>query len=163
MERKAVRIVMCIAAILTAVITLWGKGTERTLVPQTITVEQVMRECSGLVISQTEQGMIDQIWADQLDYPAYKRRELDHKTCDALGVPGGDAFAQIAPGENGPASDFLYIDCWTTSGGRVFYEISDGFYSKTVKPSDRDAIYFNQNNTTYEKYTSQVLWPWSDF
>lgn len=163
MERKAVRIVMCIAAILTAVITLWGKGTERTLVPQTITVEQVMRECSGLVISQTEQGMIDQIWADQLDYPAYERRELDHKTCDALGVPGGDAFAQIAPGENGPASDFLYIDCWTTSGGRVFYEISDGFYSKTVKPSDRDAIYFNQNNTTYEKYTSQVLWPWSDF
>ena len=163
MERKAVRIVMCIAAILTAVITLWGKGTERTLVPQTITVEQVMRECSGLIISQTEQGMIDQIWADQLDYPAYERRELDHKTCDALGVPGGDAFAQIAPGENGPASDFLYIDCWTTSGGRVFYEISDGFYSKTVKPSDRDAIYFNQNNTTYEKYTSQVLWPWSDF
>lgn len=163
MERKAVQIVMCIAAILTAVITLWGKGTERTLVPQTITVEQVMRECSGLVISQTEQGMIDQIWADQLDYPAYERRELDHKTCDALGVPGGDAFAQIAPGENGPASDFLYIDCWTTSGGRVFYEISDGFYSKTVKPSDRDAIYFNQNNTTYEKYTSQVLWPWSDF
>ena len=163
MERKAVRIVMCIAAILTAVITLWGKGTERTLVPQTITVEQVMRECSGLVISQTEQGMIDQIWADQLDYPAYERRELDHKTCEALGVPGGDAFAQIAPGENGPASDFLYIDCWTTSGGRVFYEISDGFYSKTVKPSDRDAIYFNQNNTTYEKYTSQVLWPWSDF
>ena len=163
MERKAVRIVMCIAAVLTAVITLWGKGTERTLVPQTITVEQVMRECSGLVISQTEQGMIDQIWADQLDYPAYERRELDHKTCDALGVPGGDAFAQIAPGENGPASDFLYIDCWTTSGGRVFYEISDGFYSKTVKPSDRDAIYFNQNNTTYEKYTSQVLWPWSDF
>ncbi len=163
MERKAVRIMMCIAAVLTAVITLWGKGTERTLVPQTITVEQVMRECSGLIISQTEQGMIDQIWADQLDYPAYERRELDHKTCDALGVPGGDAFAQIAPGENGPASDFLYIDCWTTSGGRVFYEISDGFYSKTVKPSDRDAIYFNQNNTTYEKYTSQVLWPWSDF
>lgn len=163
MERKAVRIVMCIAAILTAVITLWGKGTERTLVPQTITVEQVMRECSGLVISQTERDMIDQVWADQLDYPAYERRELDHKTCEALGVPGGDAFAQIAPGENGPASDFLYIDCWTTSGGRVFYEISDGFYSKTVKPSDRDAIYFNQNNTTYEKYTSQVLWPWSDF
>ena len=27
MERKAVRIVMCIAAILTAVITLWGKET----------------------------------------------------------------------------------------------------------------------------------------
>lgn len=163
MERKAVRIVMCIAAILTAVITLWGKGTERTLVPQTIAVEQVMRECSGLIISQTERDMIDQVWADQLDYPAYERRELDHKTCEALGVPGGDAFAQIAPGENGPASDFLYIDCWTTSGGRVFYEISDGFYSKTVKPSDRDAIYFNQNNTTYEKYTSQVLWPWSDF
>ena len=78
MERKAVRIVMCIAAVLTAVITLWGKGTERTLVPQTITVEQVMRECSGLVISQTEQGMIDQIWADQLVYPAYERRELGH-------------------------------------------------------------------------------------
>ena len=163
MERKAVRIVMCIAAILTAVITLWGKETERTLVPQTIAVEQVMRECSGLIISQTERDMIDQVWADQLDYPAYERRELDHKTCEVLGVPGGDAFAQIAPGENGPASDFLYIDCWTTSGGRGFYEISDGFYSKTVKPSDRDAIYFNQNNTTYEKYTSQVLWPWSDF
>ena len=163
MERKAVRIVMCIAAFLPAVITLWGKGTERTLVPQTITVEQVRRECSGLVISQTEQGMIDQIWADQLDYPAYERRELDHKTCDALGVPGGDAFAQNAPGENGPGADFRYIYCGTTSGGRVFYEISDGFYSKTVKPSDRDAIYFNQNNTTYEKYTSQVLWPWSNF
>lgn len=163
MERKAVRIVMCIAAILTAVITLLGKGMDGVFLPRTLTAEQALRECSGLVISQTEQGMIDQIWADQLDYPAYERRELDHKTCDALGVPGGDAFAQIAPGENGPASDFLYIDCWTTSGGRVLYEISDGFYSKTVKPSDRDAIYFNQNNTTYEKYTSQVLWPWSDF
>ncbi len=163
MERKAVRIVMCIAAILTAVITLWGKGTERTLVPQTITAEQVMRECSGLIISQTERDMIDQVWADQLDYPAYERRELDHKTCDALGVPGGDAFAQIAPGENGPASDFLYIDCWTTSGGRIVYEVSNEFYNKTVEPSGRSVLYLNQNNTTYEKYTSQVLWPWSDF
>ncbi|HJF53360.1 MAG TPA: hypothetical protein K8V27_10665, partial [Butyricicoccus pullicaecorum] len=104
MERKAVRIVMCIAAILTAVITLLGKGMDGVFLPRTLTAEQALRECSGLIISQTERDMIDQVWADQLDYPAYERRELDHKTCDALGVPGGDAFAQIAPGENGPAS-----------------------------------------------------------
>ena len=134
MERKAVRIVMCIAAILTAVITLWGKETERTLVPQTIAVEQVMRECSGLIISQTERDMIDQ-----------------------------DAFAQIAPGPDGPASDLLYIICWMNGGGRIVYEVSNEFYNKTVEPSGRNVLYLNQNNTTYEKYTSQVLWPWSDF
>lgn len=163
MERKAVRIVMCIAAILTAVITLWGKETERTLVPQTIAVEQVMRECSGLIISQTERDMIDQVRVDQLDYPAYERRELDHKTCEVLGAPGGDAFAQIAPGPDGPASDLLYIICWMNGGGRIVYEVSNEFYNKTVEPSGRNVLYLNQNNTTYEKYTSQVLWPWSDF
>ena len=51
MERKAVRIMMCIAAVLTAVITLWGKGTERTLVPQTITAEQVITSLAILVSS----------------------------------------------------------------------------------------------------------------
>lgn len=163
MERKAVRIVMCIAAILTAVITLLGKGMDGVFLPRTLTAEQALRECSGLVISQTERDMIDQVWADQLDYPAYERRELDHKTCDALGVPGGDAFAQLAPGPDGSASDLLYIICWMNGGGRIVYEVSNEFYNKTVEPSGRSVLYLNQNNTTYEKYTSQVLWPWSDF
>lgn len=163
MERKAVRIIMCAAAILTGLVTLWGQGMDGIFLPRTLTPEQAARECSGLFITQTEQDMIAQIWADQLDYPAYERRELDRITCDALGVPGGEAFAQIAPGPDGPASDFLYIDCWTSGGGRVIYEVSVGFCNKTVQPSGREVIYISQNNTTYQKYTSQVLWPWSDF
>lgn len=64
---------------------------------------------------------------------------------------------------DGPASDLFYIICWMNGGGRIVYEVSNEFYNKTVKPSGRNVLYLNQNNTTYEKYTSQVLWPWSDF
>ena len=42
MERKAVRIVMCIAAILTAVITLLGKGMDGVFLPRTLTAEQAL-------------------------------------------------------------------------------------------------------------------------
>lgn len=161
MEHKAARIVMCIAVALTAVITLWGKSMDGIFLPRTLTDEQVMRECSELIISQTEQDIIDQIWADQEGY-GYDRRELDRPTRDALGVPDSEAFAQIAPGADGPASDYLYIVCWTNGGGQIVYEVSAEFYNKTISPAGRNVIYSNQNNTVYQKYTNQVLWPWSD-
>lgn len=163
MERKIARIVICAAAVLVGVLTLYTHGMNEAMVRRTLTAEQAMNECSGLVISEQEQDVFEQIWVDQLFYTAYERRELDAETCDALGVPGGQAYAQIAPGSDGDASDILYIDCWTASGGRIIYEVSKQSYSKTVQPSGRDVTYLNWNNTTYEKYTSQVLWPWSDF
>ena len=64
---------------------------------------------------------------------------------------------------DGSASDLLYIICCMNGGGRIVYEVSNEFYNKTVEPSGWNVLYLNQNNTTYEKYTSQVLWPWSDF
>lgn len=163
MERKIARMVICAAAVLVGVLTLYAHGMNEVVVRRTLTAEQAMRECSGLIISQKEQDAFEQIWVDQLFYVPYERRELDAETCDVLGVPGGEAYAQIAPSGEGTESDFLYIDCWTASGGRVIYEITKESCNKTVAPSGRDVTYLNWNNTSYEKYTSHVLWPWTDF
>lgn len=163
MDRNIARCVLCAAAVVVGFLTVQGRGMDEAAVRRPLTAEQAARECSGLTISQNEKDTIDQIWTEQAGY-GYDRRELDELTCDALGVPDGEAYAQISPDLEGNAPDILIVDCWTAGGGRVIYEVgTDGRYNKTMSPTGRDVTYFNADNTTYEKYVNQVLWPWTSY
>lgn len=163
MDRKIARCVLCAAAVVVGFVTVQSRSLDESVMRRTLTAEQAARECSGLTISQNEKDAIDQIWIDQAGY-GYDRRELDGPTCDALGVPGGEAYAQVSPASDETTSDILVVDCWMAGGGRVIYEVApDGRYNKTMSPTGRDVTYYNANNTTYEKYVNQVLWPWTKY
>lgn len=157
MERKIV--VICIAAVLTGLLTVQGQHVEGLWTPQEITEEQALRECAGLAIRTEEIEALDRVWTEQTGYQWEALRAAD---CAALGGPGAEGEAQRLAGPDGTASDWLFVRCRSEVGGTTYERLGHDQWIKTVRPAARDVIYHNDSNAAYIKYTVRPIWPWTD-